>query len=441
MIADILTEKIVIGTVLSYSNNLPEIREQLCDECFTDIKCNEMYSIMCELADAGNPVNIVTVTSAIARKKTHLEPIDILDISDNVCNSDLMPYIERLKELYGRRKLWFIGQRFIKASENELEPLDDIINSARDEISSVYNENKSGISSLKDTTSRLNEIVYRNLNGEKINGTPTGFSIIDEDGGLHESDLIVIAGATSQGKTSFALSMILNASCMGANVAFYSLEMTNVQLSARMVAMKSKIPSKDLLYSRLSQQDLRKFDEGIRNLPLENVFFDDKSTNNINNIIASIRVMKIKHDIKGAVIDYLQILSVTTGRDMNNEQFLGEVARRLKNLAKELDIWIIVLSQLKRDNDNPVPSIDKLRGSGQIAEAADMVILVYRPEVYGRSYPKPFEYKDTHNTAMIDIAKSRNIGTKKFLCTFIPEITMFSDDEVKDMQNKEDMPF
>ena len=126
---------------------------------------------------------------------------------------------------------------------------------------------------------------------------------------------------------------------------------------------------------------------------------------------------------------------------MNNEQFLGEVARRLKNLAKELGIWVIVLSQLRRDVDNPVPSIDKLRGSGQIAEAADMVMLVYRPEVYGKHYPKPFENRITHNTAMIDIAKSRNIGTKKFLCTFIPEITMFTDEDAGVAKNDEDMPF
>lgn len=441
MITDINTERLVIGTLLSYSNKIPEVREVLNGDCFTDPKLQELYALMCSIADEGKPVNIVTVTSAIGSHQTHLTPSDVMEASSMVCNGDLSPYIDRLHDVYARRKLWFIGQKFISSSNNELEPLDEIVNAAKDEIAGIYRESTGGIRKLKEVVGELRGIIDRNLKGEKVEGTPTGFSVIDEDGGLHESDLVVIAGATSQGKTSFALSMVLNASCLGSKVAFYSLEMTSKQLSARMVAMKSLVPSKDILYAPLPQVDLQKVDKGIGKLPLDNMYFDDKSTNNIDSIISSIRVMKIKYDINGAVIDYLQILSVTTGRDGNNEQFLGEVARRLKNLAKELGIWIVALSQLRRDIDNPVPSIDKLRGSGQIAEAADMVMLVYRPEIYGKHYPKPYENRETHDTAMIDIAKSRNIGTKKFLCTFIPEITMFTDEDAAVVKNDEDMPF
>lgn len=441
MITDINTERLVIGTLLSYPAKLPEARETLNVDCFTEPKLQELYALMCAIADEGKPVNIVTVTSALGSRQTHLVPGDILDAGQMICNSDLSPYIERLHNVYARRKLWFIGQKFISSSNNEIEPLDEIVNVAKDELTSIYQESTTGIKKLKDVVIELRGIIDRNLTGEKVEGTPTGFSVIDEDGGLHESDLVVIAGATSQGKTSFALSMVLNASCSGSRVAFYSLEMTSRQLTARLVAMKSNVSSKDILYTPLQQIDLQKVDSGMGKLPLDNMYFDDKSTNNIDSIIASIRVMKIKYDINGAVIDYLQILSVTTGRDSSNELFLGEVARRLKNLAKELGVWIIALSQLRRDNDNPVPSIDKLRGSGQIAEAADMVMLVYRPEVYGKHYPKPYENRETHNTAMIDIAKSRNIGTKKFLCTFVPEITMFTDKDASIAKSDEDMPF
>ena len=102
----------------------------------------------------------------------------------------------------------------------------------------------------------------------------------------------------------------------------------------------------------------------------------------------------------------------------NKEQQMGDVARRLKNLAKELDIWIIALSQLNRDKDNPVPSLARLRDSGQIAEAADVVILIYRPEVYNKSYPSGFSSVETRGTSMIDIAKGRNIGILRFICGF-----------------------
>ena len=441
MISDINTERLVMGTILSYPKLLPEAREYLSPDCFTDPKLREMYAIVTELADKGEPVNVLTVTAALQTHDTHLVPTDIIDVSMNVCFSDLSYEVRVLYELNIRRRLGLIGQEFINASESLADPLDELLNSARDRIAGVYRESSGGIRKLKDVVSEVKDIIDHNLKGEKVSGTPTGFSVIDEDGGLHESDLVVIAGATSQGKTSFALSLTLNASCLGSRVAYYSLEMTNRQLSARMIAMKSNVPSKDILYSPLPQDSLHKVEQGINNLPLDNMFFDDKSTNNIDSIIASIRVMKIKHGIDGAVIDYLQILSVTTRRDGNNEQFLGEVARRLKNLAKELGIWVVILSQLRRDPDNPVPDINKLRGSGQIAEAADMVILVYRPETYNKRYPKPYEDRETHNTAMIDIAKSRNIGTKKFLCTFIPEITMFTDKDAAVAKSDEDMPF
>src|SRR5690606_7369355 len=128
-------------------------------------------------------------------------------------------------------------------------------------------------------------------------------------------------------------------------------------------------------------------------------YFDENSTSNIDKIIASIRSMKNKHNITGAVIDYLQILTVNQ-KSANKEQAMGEAARRLKNLAKDLDIWIIALSQLNRDNFNPVPSLNRLRDSGQIGEAADVVMFIYRPEIYNKAYPQPFSNYATNGTAM-----------------------------------------
>lgn len=443
MIADVQTEELVIGTFLTYPRTIAEAREYLSPDSFTVPKLREIYLLVTQIADNGDPVNIITVTSALGKCQTHLTPADIIEVSDHACVGDFMPYVLRLHEVETRRRLWFVGQEFIRASGNEVEPLEDILNSAKESISSIYRQGTSGIRDLKDVVQDLREVIGRNRSGAKLEGTPTGFSVLDKDGGLHNTDLVVIAGATSQGKTSFALSVMLNASCQGAKVAFYSLEMTSKQLAARMVAIKSRVSSSAIMYSRLGETDLSRIEHGIGKLPLGNVFFDDNSTSSIDNIIASIRVMKIKRDINGAVIDYLQILTVNSDKGSNKEQMLGEVARRLKNLAKELDIWIIVLSQLRRDVENPAPDINKLRGSGQIAEAADMVMLVYRPEVYGRKYPNPYEDRQTHNTAMIDIAKSRNIGTKKFLCTFIPEITLFTDEDaaVETWQPTDETPF
>ena len=128
---------------------------------------------------------------------------------------------------------------------------------------------------------------------------------------------------------------------------------------------------------------------------------------------------------------------------------MGDVARRLNNLAKELNIWIIALSQLNRDRNDPVPNLNRLRDSGQIAEAADMVMFVYRPEYYNRQFPEPFQNIETQGKAMIDVAKGRNIGTFKFVCGFNSSTTHFtndvnvpnSDDPFNGLETYDDAPY
>lgn len=159
------------------------------------------------------------------------------------------------------------------------------------------------------------------------------------------------------------------------------------------------------------------------------IYFDDRSSSSIDVILSSIRMMKKRYDIDGVVVDYLQILNVNGGKDgSNEEQRMGNVARRLKNIAKDLKIWVLALSQLSRDKQDVAPSLYRIRGSGQITEAADNVLLIYRPEVYDRNkcYPDPYSNVSTQNTAMIDVAKGRNIGLMKMICGFNPSTTQFS---------------
>ena len=238
---------------------------------------------------------------------------------------------------------------------------------------------------------------------------------------MQKSDLIIIAADTSSGKTSLAMKIAMNAGC---NIAFYSMEMKKEQIAARMLSIQSGVPANIIQYSRMTDVQLSMIDSGIAKILDKPVFFDDRSTSSIDSILASIRSLKIKQNIDGVIVDYLQILTVNQ-KGLNKEQQLADAARRLKNIAKELDIWVIALSQLNRDTANPVPSLGRLRDSGQIAEAADTVILIYRPENYDRSYPDPFKNANTSGTAMIDIAKGRNVGTFKFLVGFKAETTNF----------------
>lgn len=256
----------------------------------------------------------------------------------------------------------------------------------------------------------------------------------------HERELYVTDGFIMTHNTSLALALVDSAAKHGDGVAFYSMEMKKEQCAARLLAMNSGVPSSDILFSRLDDNYLRILDSGVNKIYNLPIYFDDNSTSNIDKIIASIRSMKSKYDITGAVVDYLQILNVNQ-KSMNKEQAMGDVARRLKNLAKELDIWIIALSQLNRDSFNPVPNLNRLRDSGQIAEAADIVMFVYRPEIYGKFYPDPFANVSTKGTAMIDIAKGRNIGLLKFICSFDSRTTHFKEFTDSVPEQLEETPF
>ena len=146
------------------------------------------------------------------------------------------------------------------------------------------------------------------------------------------------------------------------------MEMSNIQLAARIAAMQSGIGSLSLLQDSLPGDKVAAVDRAMDALPTDLCYFDDDATSSFDKIAASIRSMVLRHGIKGAIVDYLQILNVNM-KSANKEQAMGDVARRLKNLAKELGIWIIALSQLNRDKDNPRPSLNRLRDSGQIGEA------------------------------------------------------------------------
>lgn len=428
VVRDELCEMVVLGGIASRRGAFSDVREFLDDDCFYNQDHREVFNAIKEISDRGDVADMVNIMAELSSKGSTIEPYRLVEILSKTNLYDIKTHAIRLRELAARRQLWVIGKNLVSAGTSELRELDEISQETKDSIDAVFSSKTCDVYSLSNVFGNLNEIIKRNLNSKGvITGTPTGFYRLDEKGGLQGSDLIIIAGETSQGKTSFALAITLNAIQHGSKIAFYSMEMTKEQLSARLVSMVSGVSSSSILYSsELESHQLLEIDRGIGHIHGDNLFFDDRSTSNIETILVSIRTMKIKHDIDGAVVDYLQILNVNM-KNQNKEQAMGDIARRLKNLAKELNIFIIALSQLNRDKDNPEPNLNRLRDSGQIAEASDVVMFVYRPEFYGRSFPEPFKNASTENMAMIDVAKGRNIGVFKFLSRFEKSVTLFSD--------------
>ena len=418
-------EKLVLGTIMTNRDALEEAREMLSKECFYNPFHQEIYKAIIQVASSGDRPDMITVKNKLVANGIKFEPYLFVSIASNQ-TVDLGKYAARLHDLAIRRKFYEIGQYLVSNSYTEAEDILDVTNAVSDQLSSLFKSSSSVISTINEGLESVYHMINENLKGGKpLTGTPTGFEKIDnKSGGLQKSDLIIIAGETSQGKTSLAVSIMRNAASLGAKVAMYSMEMKKEQITARILSMESGVPANEIMYSRLTESQLQSVDKGIGKISGKGIYFDDRSTSNIDTILSSIRYMKLKFGIDGAIVDYLQILNVNM-KGANKEQQMGDVARRLKNLAKELDIWIIALSQLNRDNMNPVPSLARLRDSGQIAEAADVVMLVYRPEVKGKSYPGDFSHVDTRGTAMIDIAKGRNIGLLKFICGFNACTTCF----------------
>lgn len=431
LVNDPKAEQYVIGSLLVDPTAYTLVSQYLDEDCFYDPMCRDIWKAVDNMGKQGMPIDVISVSAELSKQKSNVTALDLMNISAQIASSTHVEYHAiRLQDLGRRRKLWVVGQQLSKVGLSEEILTADAHQEAIESIGGVF-EKADGVFTLNDAMNSLNEIMVKNATvGGVTTGTKTGMERFDEKGGLQKSDLIIVAGETSQGKTSLALCMTRHAIENGAKVAFYSMEMTKEQLTARLLSAKTNIPANNILYSgSLAPSEIRMIDDARGKLPGENLFFDDKSTSNIDSILLSIRMLKMQKDIDGAVVDYLQILNVNSrSTSFSREQAMGDAARRFKNLAKELNIWIIALSQLSRDSNCPEPNLNRLRDSGQIGEAADVVILVYRAEYYNRAYPAPFDNKDdypTDGTAMIDVAKGRNIGTFKFFMGFNKNTTNF----------------
>jgi len=419
-------EDVLVGSILADNNAFNSVRDILSDDCFFDNFNKAVYRAIIAVTEQGNVADIISVKAELESKRVQFDLMVLMSLTDHY-TINIRQYAIRLKDLATRRRLTQIAQRLLINSYTEENPIEQVTQQTTDDIAALFSSDVSEVMVLRDGIKKVNTIINQNLQDtHQLTGSPTGFEELDKKmGGLQCSDLTIIAAESSIGKTSLSLSIALNAAKYGEKIAVYSMEMKAEQLTARIMAMESGVSSSNILYARLDGGQLQQIEKGVGKIEKLNIFFDDRSTSSIDTILSSIRYMVMKYKVKGAIIDYLQILNVNM-KNVNKEQAMGDVARRLKNIAKELDIWVIALSQLSRDKENPIPTLARLRDSGQIAEAADNVILIYRPEFYGKlSYPSDFASASVQGTALIHLAKGRNVGTTKFICGFSAPTTLF----------------
>lgn len=418
-------ERTVVGTLIQRRYAMDETAEILTDDCFWDEGHKEIYRAVRSIYDRGELPDVTLVSTELRRNGTHVGVGEVVAIAMEAPVVNLVPHALVLRDMSVRRQLFEAGTRVRQAALDETLGVDEVYAEAKESLDGIFGAETHRCVTLEDTYRELQEHILANMGRPEglIYGTPTGFPELDRNGGLCGSDLTVIGAETSQGKTSLAMALTVSALANGVPVAFYSMEMTPQQLTARIAAMVSGVSSKRQLYDRLEHGELQLMDAMMDGLDRRLLHIDDRATSTVESISMSIRGMVRRHGVKGAVIDYLQLMK-SGDRRLNQEQTAAHIARSMKNLAKELDIWIVLISQLRRDDQNPVPTMSRLRDSGQIEEAADNILLIYRPRD-GRNYPAPFTDVPTQHTALVKMAKGRNVGTTEFICGFKGETTLF----------------
>lgn len=392
-------------------------------EWFYKEEHQKIVSCISELVSESTPIDLLQVTIKLKNKdllETVGGPLYITQLTSKVSSAAHIEFhIQIIKEKFIRRELIRISSELQIKGYDEIIDIEDIFSSLQTDLGSIMGFGDDKSCSYNEASKELVE----SLNSTVTTGIKSGFQKFDKfSGGYQKSDLIIIAGETSQGKTSLAVTSLRHCATNKIPCAIFSTEMTQRQLVARLTAQETGISSKRIMYNDLSTSEKKTVLTMIEYRKYLPIYFDDSSVNNVDKICTSIRKLKIKFNIQIVLVDFIQDL-----KGADTEAGIAEIGRKLKNIAKELDISVIVISQLSRDKANPEPTISRLRGSGQLEEKADVIMMVYRPEYYNRTYSEPHENITTEATAQIKIVKGRNIGIGSFILNFNKETTNFYD--------------
>lgn len=394
-------------------------------EWFYKMEHQTIIACIAELVAASVPVDLLQVTKKLMDKDQLDQvggPMEITKLTSRVVSAAHVEYhIRIIQQEFIRREMIRICHETMNVCYDETVDIDDVFSGLNLKLSSVMSFGDDQSSTYKEASNELIE----SLSTTVTTGVKSGFQKFDKfSGGFQNSDMIIVAGESSQGKTSLAITAIKNCALRGIPCAVFSLEMTQRQLVSRIVAQETNISSKRIMYNDLSNFEKNTVLSHLRSKSEMPVYFDETSVNDVDKICTSIRKLKIKYDIKIALVDYIQDM-----KGADTEAGVAEIGRKLKNVAKELNIPVIAISQLSRDKNNPEPTISRLRGSGQLEEKADVVMMIYRPEYYGKFYSEPHENISTFGTAQVKIVKGRNIGVGSFILGFNKETTLFYDYE------------
>jgi len=427
---NIEAEQSILGSILLDNQALNNVLEILSVKDFYNEAHRRIFAATIELSDRNEPCDLITLTNILKNNK-QLDAVGgmayLASLVDNVPSAANAAYYAKIvKEKAILRMLIGTATEILKNSYDTRAEIDQVLDKAEHAIFEISeNKIRPAFFPIKDIIKDNFKTIERLYERKSlITGVPTGFEKIDElTSGLQKSELIIIAGRPSMGKTAFALNIASHAAVeMGLPVAIFSLEMAKEQLAMRMLASEAKVDSQRLRQGRLGETDWPKLTIAAGRLSDAPIFIDDKPAIMVLEMKAKARRLKAESGLELIVLDYLQLMRGGGNRD-SREQEISEISRSLKALAKELNVPVIALSQLNRkveDRTNRRPQMADLRESGAIEQDADLIAFIYRDELYNKSEDNPEK-----GMAEIIIGKQRNgpVGTVKL--AFLEKYTSF----------------
>ncbi|MFC5408301.1 replicative DNA helicase [Larkinella bovis] len=432
-------EEAVLGALMIEKDALSAVVDILKPESFYKEANQRIYNAIVTLFGNAEPVDMLTVTQQL-RKTGEIEVVGgggyITELTTRVTSAANIEYHSRvIAEAAIKRALITVSneiQRDAYEDTTDVFNLLDRIEQSMFRISeSNIRKNYADMSTIMRQA--LDELEQKKNMKDGLTGVPSGFSALDRlTSGWQRSELIILAARPGMGKTAFVVSSLRNAAVdFGQAVAIFSLEMSSVQLVNRLISAEAEIDSEKIKKGNLAPHEWAQLHHKIQRLTEAPIFIDDTPALSILELRAKCRRLKAQHDIQMVVIDYLQLMSGDTSGKAggNREQEIASISRALKNLAKELNVPVIALSQLSRAVEtrggDKKPQLSDLRESGSIEQDADMVIFLYRPEYYGITTDE--NGNSVSGVGEVIIAKNRSGSLDTVQLRFVGKYTKFSD--------------
>ena len=454
-------EEVVLGAMMIDKKGVDEVIDILHPEVFYKDAHRFIYEAIFKLFESSEPVDLLTV-SAQLKKEKRLEMIGgdfyLIKLTQKVASSAHIEFHARIiLQKYIQRSLIKISGEIIEEAYDDSTDVFDLLDNAEAKLYEVTQGNlKRSAETAQNLVIQAKKRIEEIANKEGLSGIPSGFEKVDRlTSGWQPSDLIIIAARPGMGKTALTLSMARN---MAVNsnipVAFFSLEMSSVQLITRLISSETGLSSEKLRTGRLEKHEWEQLNVKVKTLEKAPLFIDDTPSLSIFDLRAKARRLASQHKIRVIVLDYLQLMTAGgSQKGGNREQEISTISRNLKALAKELNVPVIALSQLSRAVEtrggSKRPILSDLRESGAIEQDADIVSFIYRPEYYKIDEWDDEERTPTQGQAELIVAKHRNGGLDNIRLKFIAQLGKFDNlddfDSPFEFQSKmnadEDNPF